>query len=222
MEPAEDPAEAEFKTAVAEVANEEEKKVIIEAHGRIPEMRTLRDTAAWEGEEMVNGAVHHLTKVPGFAGVTRRFVQECDVSAEKFAGAMKDPTIRLKDKDANVKEVEVKGEISLGCILYYMRMKAGMMMDDRDFCQVLHTFKQSDGTFVVVDASVEHSSVPAVKKCVRGDMTQVFFVEPIDEGNCRVTRVVRADPKGNVPNAMKGKVGKNNSIPKVLELAKAS
>ena len=135
---------------------------------------------------------------------------------------MGDPTLRLKDKDANVKEVEMKGDLALGSKLYYMRMKAGMMMDDRDFCQVLHFFKESSGTIVMVDASVEHSAIPAVKKCVRADMTQAFFIEPIDDNNCRVTRVVRVDPRGNVPNALKAKAGKNNSIAKILEAAKSS
>ena len=95
--------------------------------------------------------------------------------------------------------------------------KGGLVVDKRDIVAVLHAFLADDGTGYIIEKSVEVPEGPEVEGFVRAEMFAGFILEPIDDENTTVTRVARIDPKGQIPDMVKKKLGKENMIKRFME-----
>lgn len=86
-------------------------------------------------------------------------------------------------------------------VLYRKLLPAGTLMSPRDLCVLQDWFEDEDGTFVVYDVSVQHTSVPPAPKIARGEvLIQAYVIEPCERvGWVRVTIISQFDPRGKSP-----------------------
>ena len=109
------------------------------------------------------------------------------------------------------------------CEFFYTYTRRGNLpvVKDRDFVANLTRFKIGDKTFVV-SHSVDHPDYPENKDAVRGHLEFLICeFAPGPEGKgCIFTRVFKADPKGSVPDMIKGLIIKRSGQ-EMVDLRKA-
>ena len=216
MEAAVISGEEAFQTALAGIEGNA-KEIAKMAHDEIKNLQALADSANWKAEGELDGADFY-TMEEGGAVPTRKFVMPAPYSVDKILGHASDPNYRLTAAPEMIESVDVLIKALPRTNVMRTVNKGGLIVDKRDVVSVLHGFLADDGTGYVVEKSVDVPEGPVTEGYVRAEMFAGFILEPIDDENTTVTRIARLDPKGQIPDVVKKKLGKENMIKRFLDV----
>jgi hypothetical protein len=84
-------------------------------------------------------------------------------------------------------------------VMYHEHKSHGFGIAQRDFVILNSSRQEEDGTYMIVNCSVEHEKVPERKGILRGNLRcSGYFIKPLEQG-CDVTYLIQTDPKGWLP-----------------------
>ena len=92
------------------------------------------------------------------------------------------------------------------------------MQNDRDVSNITHKYAESNGTIKIIDMACPSRECPEFKGIVRADLYGGWVFKPLAEERTEVTRILRLDPKGKVPEMVKKKLGTKNQIRQIAKM----
>jgi len=150
---------------------------------------------------------------------TIKVIATLPISAQEAFDFFRDES-KAKSWDADLLESVPHEKIDEDTTIYYLLYNTPFPITKREFVVVRHHKKYSDGSFLIANFSINHPSFKENSNAVRGaTIISGWSLKP-DNGQTRVTRITRLDPKGSIPawvvNSFKGKAAKQIGVIKGL------
>ncbi|KAL0490483.1 steroidogenic acute regulatory protein, mitochondrial [Acrasis kona] len=163
-------------------------------------LKELDASNAYEPLVEAEGAKVEKIPPPPVAG-TYRMTGIVNASAKKTFDVLSDVNNTIPLSTSIVK-IEVLDEIDEGKlkVIHHEHKAPGFAVSARDFIIVTTSEKENDGSYTIVNASVEHPKKPEVSGFVRGHLiASGYFLYPEGDDKCKLVYIIQTDPKGWIP-----------------------
>jgi START domain len=153
----------------------------------------------WELSTTVQGVKVYKRNIEGSPIRGVRGIGVVDAPVDVVASVLLDEK-HSPDWIDGLKEAKVVRRISPNTYVEYNHAGMPVFIADRDFLTRVSIEKKEDGTLLITSASTEDELAPERKGIVRGRLSGLYILKPIENGTKTELSVeLHADPKGSLP-----------------------